>query len=195
MKRLRNHIVDVFGLGAILVWFLLSAHFVYLLNEDLFQRMGAFGVAAAISYYGFVELYRLPPVPYGLNERLIWISKTLDVISKSVSTALSNNTVIAVCMKNRSENRGERTEEPIRVLANQIEHAITVGERLAAEGDHVPQELEANLKMLEDANDIAKRERQSAHSRELFLGAIATLQWGFGDLLVKSHPNWSPIAC
>ncbi len=187
----RAGLIDVTGRAAILGWLAFSIAFAMKLDGDMFQRMGAAGVAIAVAYFAFVR--HAQPYPFGLHERLYWLTRTLDLHRRGLNTALSNSTVIAAVWKRQCEERGEEVPQPISELAAVLEHAVDVSEQEKAFSvSDAEKSFRETVNNSNSADELVSSVKFRSDTVQMVVVVVATLQWGFGDLL---FPKICEAAC
>jgi hypothetical protein len=182
----RTQVLDFLGLVGLASWIALSLVTAFQINPDAFQRLGSFGVAVGVAYYGLSSLYHSRPAPTGFHQWRTYNTLTMNEISRSVFTALSNTSILAHHAEVRDQELGRSTPEHIKLISSTLQHSINLAPKLEQESSDLPTRLR---KLEEDAtaadNNVVVQAQRS-HVIELVVVVLATLQWGYGDLVVHT---------
>ena len=194
MKRLKTLVQIPYPIALETLWFVASLWFFFTQNADFFKRMGALGVAVFVVTYGFA-LYNVT----SLNRKIAEATQRQNL---GVIQSLNHRTHIALKLfqmemkyfKEREFQEGPNWQAQ---LSAEDKHELreeytTLKELLDTFFDKSSGlDIASEWKRLEEAVDEVKRihERTTSISgvltvQQIVFLVVATLQWGFGDLLV-----------
>jgi hypothetical protein len=174
-------VTDVLGLAGITAWVGFSGYFAAIGDGEFFQRMGSFGVAVGIIYFALVR--HGTEFPLILRDRLKSLRRTQHLHTQHIEGAYRNAGLVAHELANlRSELKLPKSD-----AASGLSAALVEGlkkEPLKAI------ELDSRFEKVdlaeEDAANLVALQKRFSQMFEVWVVVIATLQWGFGDLLFAS---------
>ena len=95
MRRLP--LFDILGWLAILAWIAASLYFAYTGNAEIFSRFGAFGTAAAVTYFGLVR--HSSGYPIGLHQKFHLVNLRLNDQDANLQDLYKTRTFMAADLK------------------------------------------------------------------------------------------------
>jgi len=176
-------VIDSLGWAGIAAWVGVSGYCAVTGNGDFFQRMGAFGVAAAVLYFAFVR-HGFPQPFQGIRDQH-WNRKMFNLHSQHIQLSLQNTSVLAASIKIKLKNEGKETPSAISALAAPVlDGSVSYNHEIDWANTVVKSE-EVAEKMTSARNQAAKQKRYW-QMFEIWVVVFATIQWGFGDLLFSA---------
>jgi hypothetical protein len=179
----RDAVIDAIGLAAIALWLGLSAWYCLAGNGPMFARLGALGTASAVGYFAAIK--HSTTYPFGLRERLHLLNSRLNLQYQGTNQALVNTTLLASSIAFSMREEGKNVPAPIAMLGSNelIAHAAAYASPPIEQWDANNWELE---KEGMEADTLVSQVHFRSGLFQAVVVVIATLQWGFGDLLFGS---------
>jgi hypothetical protein len=176
----REKKVDLFGGIGLAIWVALSLIAAWHLNGPWFARFGALGTAVAALYFSLIR--HAVPYPVGLHEKLNLVNSNLNFQAEMIRTSLRNGTELAVGISSLFDKTGNPIPASIENLTTQncIQHSQqSVPFPLAEWEGKNAQLVEQSQAADHQVSEVAFK----AGRLQALVIAIASIQWGFGDLL------------
>ncbi len=147
-----------------------------------FQRLGAFGVAVAVAYYAAVRLTFGALVGSGLRESLAQQQKTnclhADQIFQNAQGIVAIGAALALEQK-RAGIQVNAVYESYAAIADELGASSVEPSLLAKHEKRIEKVKQEQL----SADRMVAKAIRSTEIIQLFVLVLATLQWGFGDMM------------
>ncbi len=165
------------------LWLSGSIWFLYQNNPDMFQRHGSFGVAAFIIIFG-VDLYK------GLSNSLRIQDLEHQLTDISLLQLSEQNSILIRNMKINSMLWRDYFGKPnlkddYDDMATHFEALVAQVDNLAESSDKTGASKETIKSEIQKLNQEQVKITKNTNKAQIISLVIATLQWGYGDLLVK----------
>jgi hypothetical protein len=193
MRTFRPYPLHLFSIFFVILWCLCSLWFLATGNADMFQRMGALGVALFVLVFGAVlhttaSESRL--ANQSIQDRLLAALKELKLETNVLLDYVSTDSDVfwrEIYLGNKdgrnpiSDNQRHKILDLVEKRNEDIRH-------------HLEGKKERTKRFESLIEDLQRIYQQSSSSSsratvgEIFFLIVATFQWGFGDLLVAAMP-------
>ncbi|TCM83408.1 hypothetical protein EV216_11464 [Rhodovulum steppense] len=170
------------GVAGLSVWLILSGFAANAGDGALFRRWGALGVAVVVAYFAAARLFQSQPAPPGYHESSEINTRNFILTGRLAHMALWQCSLIAACIKIDNDRQGVPTPTPIEALARPLLSGAPSPEQFSADTD-LENRLAANLADKLAADAVVARVDCRIEITQAVAIVVATLQWGFGDLL------------
>ena len=174
----RTYAIDMFGNALVLLWLGFSTYFAWAANGEYFQRMGAFGVASGVLYFAFVS--HAPEFSSIIRSRFAGFRKMQNLHTQHIEGNYRNSGIIAYEVKKLRKELNLPGSSGVDAISATFVETLAKEPIEAAKLDAQFEEIELNE---ERAAEQVERQRFFSNNYEVLIVVIATLQWGFGDLL------------
>lgn len=182
VTKTQSWIAIALGASAFIVWFATSLTFYREANAEMFQRMGAFGVAAALLYFFTVKL----PSPYAwsLHNQYVWTRRTADLALDSARSAHEKTNALAIYLYDEISLQRRSPPPGLERLAEDVADLLERGDNWENWEQKDQENLAADKSVLVASEKMEKARRRSDLSQTVLV-VVATLQWGFGDCVLE----------
>ena len=175
--------IDTAALGLAALWLILSVYFISVGLGDYFQRMGSFGVALVIGYFGFVRIFSSNPAPPKYHEMLHQQRRQFVQHATHIEQSYLNTSLLAAALEQEAGKEGKQVHLAISALAKPVRENAELGKK-SPKLSGFEKESEQIAKEGAIAEETIKNLANRHEALQAIVGVMATLQWGFGDLLV-----------
>lgn len=175
--------VDAIWVLSLSVWVSFSAWAIFSGDSETFQRFGSFGVACVVAYFAYVRVVQGAKAPENYHEMNNLTSKRISLNTQAVQSALSNTTAIAKVIKDEAAEAQRPINPAISILAGALPHAGKLRHESIKFNEQNAREEEILVQSV-GAEKAAHQASTSAEVVQAVVAVVATLLWGFGDLLV-----------
>lgn len=172
-------VIDAVAWFFILLWLALSAYFCFIGHGDMFQRVGAIGIAVGVGYFAAVPLPL--PHPTGTLERLSLQDGQLLEMARGIATSNANVVSLARAISNDRVISGQSVSESLRAIAELPTASETALGNVGLFESFEVRRLE-NLKVSESADRQVVKVGRNMMVFQAIVVVFGTLQSGFGSL-------------